>query len=557
MLTPISGRQHALLVLIIALIAATVTLGIAAWSHDGWRPEMLLGAGLLGTTAAMVAAWVLFAQMQQEQSASPTVVGLEARVRDIVESAMDPIITVDENQCIVLFNAAAENAFLQPREAMLGRPLDKLIPAQFQAAHRAHIRHFGATGTTSRKLGHQTVLAALRADGTEFPVEASISQHVEDHRKFFTVILRDVSERLQTETMLVRSEARLQGILDSAMDSIIIADTNQIIVSFNVAAEAMFGCPRETAVGMPLTELMPAHARAHHPDHVRRFGEDGTVSRRMGGSRTVTGRRHDNGLEFPIDASISQLTDSGAKFYTAILRDVTAWTRAEADLRQSKEDLQKLSAAADLAGEQQKNRIARELHDELGQALTMLQMDVAWCREKMPAAEVSLAERLDRMAALLGVTVAATRRIAADLRPLLLDDLGLVPAVEWLVDNFMQRAGIPCELAISNPGMQVPEAHSTAVFRVVQEALTNITKHADAKHVEVAINLDSNAIMVSIHDNGKGFAQNDTRKAGSFGLIGLRERAYLLGGHAAVNSERGKGTVIEVLLPIAKAAEKS
>jgi PAS domain S-box-containing protein len=550
-----TGRQHAFFVLIIALIAATVALGFAAWSQDGYRLEMLLAAGLMGTTAAMIAAVVLFAQTRQQQAARQAVAALEARVRDIVEAAMDPIITTDESQRIVLFNAAAETAFQWPRGEILGQPLDKLIPAPLREAHRDHVRQFGNAGTTSRHLGRQTVLAAVRRDGAEFPIEVSISQHLEGGRRFFTAILRDITERVQTESLLVRSEARLQGILDSAMDAIVIADSDHNIVLFNAAAEAMFGCPRDAAVGMPLTAFMPERARAGHPANVRHFGEDGTISRRMGGARTVTGRRLDDGHEFPIDASISQLSEHDRKFYTAILRDVTARAEAEAALRQSKDDLQRLSAAADIAREQEKNRIARELHDELGQSLTMLQMDVAWCREKMLTAEAQLAQRLDRMATLLGVTVAATRRIAADLRPLLLDDLGLIPAVEWLVENFIQRTGIPCELAISNPGMRVPEAHSTAVFRVVQEALTNIAKHAEARHVEVALDLVSTAITVSIRDDGRGFDRDDPPRAGSFGLIGLRERAYLLGGEASIASARGKGTVIEVVLPIPQEAE--
>lgn len=549
-----TGRQHAFFVLIIALIAATVALGFAAWSQDGYRLEMLLAAGLMGTTAAMIAAVVLFAQTQQ-QAARQAVAALEARVRDIVEAAMDPIITTDEMQRIVLFNAAAEKAFQWPCGEILGQPLDQLIPAPLREAHRNHVRQFGDTGTTSRHLGRQTVLTAVRRDGAEFPIEVSISQHMEGGRRFFTAILRDITERVQTESQLVRSEARLQGILDSAMDAIVIANADQNIVLFNAAAEALFGCPRDAAMGMPLTALMPVNVRSGHSDHVRGFGTDGTISRRMGGARTVTGRRLDDGHEFPIDASISQLSEHDRKFYTAILRDVTARAEAEAALRQSKDDLQRLSAAADIAREQEKNRIARELHDELGQSLTMLQMDVAWCREKMRTAEAPLAQRLDRMATLLGVTVAATRRIAADLRPLLLDDLGLIPAVEWLVENFIQRTGIPCELAISNPGMRVPEAHSTAVFRVVQEALTNIAKHAEARHVEVALDLVSTAISVSIRDDGRGFDRDDPPRAGSFGLIGLRERAYLLGGEASIASARGKGTVIEVVLPIPREAE--
>ncbi len=125
-----------------------------------------------------------------------------------------------------------------------------------------------------------------------------------------------------------------------------------------------------------------------------------------------------------------------------ILRDVTARVRAEEALRRSKEELQELGAAAHQAREQEKSRIARELHDELAQSLTALQMDVAWCKEKIPPGENGFAKKLERMEALLNTTVAATRRIAADLRPLMLDDLGLLPAVEWLVENFTQRTGV-------------------------------------------------------------------------------------------------------------------
>jgi two-component system sensor histidine kinase UhpB len=177
-------------------------------------------------------------------------------------------------------------------------------------------------------------------------------------------------------------------------------------------------------------------------------------------------------------------------------------------------------------------------------------MDVAWCKQKLPAGGDDFARRLDKMAGLLAGTVAATRRIAADLRPLLLDDLGLLPAVESLVENFIQRTGVPCELAVSNPGMQLPGAHSTAVFRVVQEALTNVAKHADAKHVEVAIEQSLTEVTVSIRDNGRGFSPQEPRKADSYGLVGVRERAYLIGGDATITSALGQGTSIELRLPI-------
>lgn len=544
-------RGNLLLVLapILGLVAATAILIVAALSLDWYPQEMVVAAATLASLALVLAVVLLYRQARGRQVASRALQNVEARVSDIVESAMEPMIAVDQQQRVILFNAAAEKAFLWPRATVLGKPLDKLIPQRFRQGHRAHVEHFGDTGVTSRRMGSEMVLMALRADGEEFPIEASISQHAEDGNKVFTVILRDITERVRAESLLARSEARLRGILDSAMDAIITVDDRQHIVLFNSAAEAMFGCSREEAVGAPLAWFIPDRFRAAHASHVRSFGETGTVSRRMGALRIVTGMRH-NGEEFPIDASISQITERGSKFYTVILRDVTARVRAEEALRRSKHELQGLGVIAHQAREQEKSRIARELHDELAQSLTALQMDVAWCKEKLPAGQDGLAKKLQRMETLLDTTVAATRRIAADLRPLMLDDLGLLPAVEWLVENFTQRTGIPCELAVSTSNLDLHKMHSVAVFRIIQESLINIAKHAKASRAEVAIEQSDGEITINVQDDGLGFSPENARKPNSFGLVGLREQAYLLGGNAVIHSAPGKGTNVEVRLPL-------
>jgi PAS domain S-box-containing protein len=533
---------------IIALLAATGALVLAALLLDSYRAAMLTAAAAI-VVALFLTIFLLYRQVRRRQASGRALQNVEARVSDIVESAMDPMIAVDQDQRVVLFNAAAEKSFLWPRSAVLGEPLDRLIPQRFRSEHRAHIETFGETGVTSRRMGSQMVLMGLRADGEEFPIEASISQHMEDGKKLFTVILRDITERVRAESLLARSEARLRGILDSAMDAIITVDESQQIVLFNAAAEGLFGCTKEEAVGAPLAWFIPERFRGAHGNHVRSFGETGTASRRMGAQRVVTGIRR-NGEEFPIDASISQVSERGSKFYTVILRDVTARALSEEALRRSKEELQELGAAAHEAREQEKSRIARELHDELAQALTALQIDVAWCKEKLPAGQDSFAQKLERMETLLDTTVTATRRIAADLRPLMLDDLGLLPAVEWLVENFMQRTGVPCELAVSTSELKLNNANSTAVFRIVQESLANVAKHARASHAEVAIEQNGSGVTISVRDDGLGFSPQDPRKPNSFGLVGLRERAYLLGGDAAIISAPGRGTNIEVRLPV-------
>jgi PAS domain S-box-containing protein len=550
---PDAGYPEGLLTIfgpVLALGVFAAVLALLAGLFGWYTHEMLLAAGGLGVAVAALLSFLIYRQRGERRAAALALQSVEARVGGIVNSAMDAIVAVDEQQRIVLFNAAAERVFRWPQGAVLGQPLGMLIPERLRAVHGEHIARFGATGVTSRRMGAQTVLVGLRSTGEEFPIEASISQHVEHGKKTFTVILRDITERVKSQQELARGEARLRGILDSAMDAIITVDDKEHVVLFNRAAEQVFGCPREQAIGAPLAWFIPERFRAGHHEHIRRFGETGTSSRRMGALRIVTGLRR-NGEEFPIDASISQITENGAKFYTVILRDVTERVRGEEALQRSREELRELAQAANSVREQEKSRIARELHDELAQALTALKMDVNWIAERAGrVGDETLEEKLAAMQSMLDDTVAATRRISADLRPLMLDDLGLAPAVEWLVQGFTERSGIRCELTIDEGELELGEPYASAVFRILQESLTNIAKHAQASRVDMTVRRAGGAIALSVSDDGRGFSPQDPRKPNSFGLMGLRERAYALGGDVRIESTPGEGTRIEVSIPL-------
>lgn len=324
------------------------------------------------------------------------------------------------------------------------------------------------------------------------------------------------------------------------MDAIISVDDSQRIVLYNRAAEKIFGRPAAEALGQPLEILLPARYRDQHRHEVRRFGATGVTSRRMGDTTVLYGVRA-NGEEFPLDASISQLQTPEGKLYTVILRDISERVRAQAELA---------AFAAEASGvrEQEKARIARELHDELAQSLTALKMDTIWLRDHT-SDNAEAQAKVEQMLAMLDSAVAATRRIAADLRPLVLDDLGLVSAIEWLAQNFTQRSGVPCELDLDE-SLDLPEPWATGVFRIVQESLQNVAKHARASQVRVRLARDGGFMQVTVVDDGVGFQTSDPRKPQSLGLVGLRERAQLLRGQVQVTSAPGAGTRVEARIPL-------
>ena len=483
----------------------------------------------------------------------------EARLAAIVDSAMDAIITVDEGQRIVLFNRAAEQLFRVGRHDAIGTPLERFLPERFRRSHQAHIEHFARTGVTSRRMGDVTTLWALRTDGNEFPIEASISQAGLPGQRYFTVILRDITLRKQAEvdaermrTALTSTQARLAAIVDSAMDAVITVDEEQKIVLFNRAAEQVFGVPREEAIGSLLDRFIPARFRGAHRHHVEQFGKTGVTSRRMGDVTTLWALRVDDkneGSEFPIEASISQAAEGGRHFYTVILRDITVRKQYEDDLRRSQQELRELSARVLEAREEEKTLIARELHDELGQLLTALKMDLSWLRERLPDAEV--ARKAGEMDAMLDQTVSATRRISASLRPLMLDDLGLADAAAWLVDEFAKRSSISCSYREFGDGAldQLAKPVATTLYRALQESLTNIGRHASAKNAWVMLGVEDGTVSLEVEDDGRGIAPADIAKSRSLGLKGMRERVTYLGGSFEVGRAARGGTRVRVSVP--------
>ena len=356
---------------------------------------------------------------------------------------------------------------------------------------------------------------------------------------------------------MLRTERRLAAMVETTTDAILILDHEQKITLANQAAERLFGYPQERLIHQPIKMLIPPRFHQAHHHHVEGYGKTGVSVRRMGGEANVVGMRAD-GSEFPIDASISHLQEDGKPFYTVILRDITERKRAEQELRLSREYLRDLFDNLQTIREQERKRIARELHDDLGQTLGAVRIDLTLLRNELPADMPALEKNAALIDTLLLSAITSVRRISSDLRPRPLDDLGLVPALQMLAGEFSQRHHIACEVKATSDDVPLPDEIASPLFRMVQESLNNVVKHAGATQVRIGLNVNENSLSLTIADNGKGLVVSDTTKADSYGLIGMRERAWAMGGTLEIHSaglisgacQVSTGTTIAIVIPL-------
>jgi PAS domain S-box-containing protein len=240
--------------------------------------------------------------------------------------------------------------------------------------------------------------------------------------------------------------------------------------------------------------------------------------------------------------------------YVGVIMDVTEQRLAEERLRRSHEELRALSERLRGVREEESTRIAREVHDEVGQALTAVNLEIAWLEKRVASsgglAKEKLSEKLKSMAGLIDGTLAAVQRIVTDLRPSVLDELGLLAAIEWYVKQFEERTGIAYRVRSELDDLRIVGEKATAVFRTLQEALTNVARHAGATRVEIGLSADAERFRMEIMDNGRGIQEDQAGDPRALGLLGMRERAHFLGGELAIRGVPGKGTAVELTMPL-------
>jgi PAS domain S-box-containing protein len=358
----------------------------------------------------------------------------------------------------------------------------------------------------------------------------------------------DVSEQRRGEELLRESEGRYRLLFESNPSPmwVIDAETFQFL-AVNDAALHHYGYSREEFLSMKTTDIRTPEEAVRWKEFFRTRPETykGGIWRHL----------KKDGTEIHVEVASRAITFDGVPARAALVRDVTDRRRAQERLARSEREMRALTARLQTIREEEDARVAREVHDEIGQALTGLGLDVAWLTNNLnrKGARGKFVEKLRSMAELIEATTGSVERIASKLRPGILDEVGLGAAAEWAVRQFQDRSGVDCHFESNLNGDSFDLERATAIFRILQEALMNVARHARARHVEVRLRAEAGRLHLDVSDDGAGIDPARIADSRSFGLLGMRERARALQGNCVIASRPEGGTLVSATIPLAAA----
>jgi PAS domain S-box-containing protein len=364
---------------------------------------------------------------------------------------------------------------------------------------------------------------------------------------------QDVTKRKQAEEALQEAEQKYRDIFENAGEGIFQSTPQGRYIAANPALARMYGFASPDELIQSRQDI----SRQVYVDPNRReefklqIEEQGAVR----GFEHEVFRKDGSRLWISVNARAVRDEKGAIQYYEGTVQDIAERKAAEENLKATSKQLRALSARLQSAREEEGTRIAREIHDELGSALTSLKWDLEEM-DKMLSTSIDQSEhaalrnKLQAPMKLADTAISAIRRIASELRPSILDDLGLVAAIEWQAEQFQSRTGIVCQCDCSLEKVELTEQQSTAFFRILQEALTNVLRHAQATKVNIKIKKEKGYFTLSVSDNGKGISESEKSEQQSLGILGMRERAYLIGGEVSITSAEGQGTVVTLRVPI-------
>jgi two-component system, NarL family, sensor histidine kinase UhpB len=467
----------------------------------------------------------------------------EGPLAAMIEMMPDMVFVVDPDERILHLNTMAAQIVGGTPAQLIGRKQESLFPPALARQQSFLIQQVFCTGeVVQTESQHELHSRALWIDSRLVPLTSA------DGRVAAVMgIIRDVSERVTTRESLSVREAFLRAMLDNFPFMVWLKDISGRFMAVNQAFVKTCGRSRASEViGLTDFDLYPREL-------AQRYVDD---------DRSVMESKKQKELEEPVvihgtsrwcETFKTPILDQNGKVLgtTGFARDITERQRLDKELRAQREQLRALAAHVESVREDERVRIAREIHDELGQSLTCMSMDLAFLERQLPKGQGSeqATARVAALAEMIKETVQTVRRISSELRPSILDDLGLAAGLEWLGRDFETRTGLRCAVSVPN-NIEISPERGIAVFRMCQEALTNVARHANATHVSIDLVEADGQLTLEVRDNGRGISPQELQGHASFGLLGMRERATLLGGTATITGQPGKGTSVEVQVPV-------
>lgn len=484
---------------------------------------------------------VMFSDISARKQAEEALRQSEARFRTLYGSIQDavyvlPIEPDGRPGIFIEVNEIACRMLGYSRQELLGMSLAEVDDPVAGIDPGAVVERLMAGESVIFEQVHRT------RDGRRISVEVNANPFVLEGRPVVMSLVRDITERKRMEAALRSSEDRFRNIFEQAQVGMVQTDPDGRFLRVNRKFCEIVGYAREELYLMTFKEITHLDDLGQDLDHLNKMmrGEIDTFSMEK---RYI---RKDGSLTW-VSLSVSPIRgeDGAIKYFIGAIKDVSMRKLAEQRLRE-------LSAHLQTVREEEKASIAREIHDDLGGTLTALKMDVYWLSRKLPPEKefVPLIERMESMSQLLDNAVGVTRRIITELRPTILDDLGLLAALEWQAAQFAKRTGIECRVSCREDRGHLDKRCSIALFRIFQEALTNVSRHSGASRVDVAFCHDERTVTLEVRDNGGGLPGKPGHAPDRYGIRGMFERAAALGGTASIDNSPEGGVVVCTVIPL-------
>ncbi|MBI3902046.1 MAG: PAS domain S-box protein [Nitrosomonadales bacterium] len=427
-------------------------------------------------------------------------------------------------------------------ESLLGCRVDEVFARDAAEAVMSAIREAGEHGYSSG----QVIRIDLPQGEKWFELStSSIKPGRDPSDSRFIMLSRDITKRMQAERMLIKHQAFMRQIIDADPSRIFVKDADGKFLLVNRITAAAHGMTPQEMVGKNLSAINFIRSDIENfMEADRKVPADGNEIRSIELQTLPDGRQcWLLTVEKPLNMP------DGTQGMLGIAMDITEQKQAEIKLAQSYKKLQRLSLHLESVRMEERAKIALDLHDEMGAMLAAIKMSLAWLATRLPAGMPKLAEEVSRLTELTSAAIQTMHHVVSQLRPNLLDDLGFAAAVEDYVKKFQQHMEVECKLTMPEEDVGLDKNQSVTVFRILQESLNNVARHAHASQVSILFTQQDGSLSMLVEDNGSGF-DADMQKEQSFGLLGIKERALMIGGKASVDSTPGMGTRLSVSIPI-------